>query len=93
MTAAFGGRPVTRRVPRTRMALGSPGMLALLARQWAALLMLGLDVPTPRPDFAEVHSPLMILGFRALNLVRSTPTADEATRSLTAAASPRAARP
>lgn len=25
--------------------------------------MLGLDVPTPRPDFAEVHGPLMVLGF------------------------------
>jgi hypothetical protein len=63
MTGAFDGRPVTRRVPRTRMALGSLGMLALLAGLWAALLMLGLDVPTPRPDFAEVHGPLMVLGF------------------------------
>jgi len=38
-------------------------MLALLAGLWAALLMLGFDVPTPRPDFAEVHGPLMVLGF------------------------------
>jgi hypothetical protein len=63
MIAAFDGRPATRRVPRTRMALGALGMLALLAGLWAALLMLGLDVPTPRPDFAEVHGPLMVLGF------------------------------
>jgi len=63
MTTAFDGRPVLRHVPRTRMALGTLGMIALLAGLWAALLMLGLDVPTPRPDFAEVHGPLMVLGF------------------------------
>ena len=63
MTAAFDGQPTTRRVPRTRIALGGLGMLALLAGLWAALLMLGLNVPTPRPDFAEVHGPLMVLGF------------------------------
>ena len=43
--------------------MGGLGLLALLAGLWAALLMLGLDVPTPRPDFAEVHGPLMVLGF------------------------------
>ena len=25
--------------------------------------MLGLHMPRPRPDFAEVHGPLMVLGF------------------------------
>lgn len=38
-------------------------MVALLAALWAALLLLGLDVPSPRTDFAEVHGPLMVLGF------------------------------
>lgn len=52
-----------RRVPRQRLAYGGLGLLALLAGLWAALLMLGLDVPSPRPDFAEVHGPLMVLGF------------------------------
>ncbi len=52
-----------RRVPRPRLALGALGGIALLAGLWAALLMLGLHVPTPRPDFAEVHGPLMVLGF------------------------------
>ena len=52
-----------RRAPRSRLMLGALGLLALLAGLWAALLMLGLDLPTPRPDFAEVHGPLMVLGF------------------------------
>lgn len=63
MTATTVGRSARRRVPRSRLALGALGMLALLAGLWAALLMLGLHVPTPRPDFAEVHGPLMALGF------------------------------
>lgn len=63
MTAALIGRTAPRRVPRSRLALGALGMLALLAGLWAALLMLGLHAPTPRPDFAEVHGPLMVLGF------------------------------
>jgi hypothetical protein len=63
MTAALIGRAAGRRVPPSRLAVGALGMLALLAGLWAALLMLGLDVPTPRPDFAEVHGPLMVLGF------------------------------
>ena len=62
MTAPAGTRP-RRRTPRSRLALGALGMLALIAGLWAALLMLGLNVPTPRPDFAEVHGPLMVLGF------------------------------
>ena len=52
-----------RPVPRSRPALGALGGLALLAGLWAALLMLGLHVLRPRPDFAEVHGPLMVLGF------------------------------
>lgn len=52
-----------RRVPRQRLAFGALGMIALLAGLWAALLMLGLSVPKPRPDFAEIHGPLMVLGF------------------------------
>ena len=63
MSTAPGGRGAARRVPRSRLALGALGMLALLAGLWAALLMLGLHVPSPRPDFAEVHGPLMVLGF------------------------------
>lgn len=62
MAAAVLGRRL-RRVPRSRLTLGALGMVALLAGLWAALLMLGLDVPTPRPDFAEVHGPLMVFGF------------------------------
>lgn len=62
MTAAPVSK-ATRRVPRPRLALGTLGLLALLAGLWATLLMLGLDVGTPRPDFAEIHGPLMVLGF------------------------------
>lgn len=61
MTAAGAVLPPRR--PRVRLAVGGLGLLALLAGLWAALPMLGLDVPTPRPDFAEVHGPLMVLGF------------------------------
>lgn len=50
-------------MPRSRLVLGGLGLLALLAGLWAALLLLGLDVATPRPDFAEAHGPLMVLGF------------------------------
>jgi hypothetical protein len=63
MAAAPAARSTVRRVPKSRLALGALGVLALLAGLWAALLLLGLDVPTPRPDFAEVHGPLMVLGF------------------------------
>ncbi|HEU4677021.1 MAG TPA: hypothetical protein VFS29_13580 [Motilibacteraceae bacterium] len=57
-----------RRVPRSRLALGALGLLALLSGLWAALLLLGLPVPVPHrlsagADFAEVHGPLMVLGF------------------------------
>jgi len=63
MTAAPAARSTARRVPKARLALGGLGLLALLAGLWAALLLLGLDVPTLRTDFAEVHGPLMVLGF------------------------------
>jgi len=63
MTPAASTGPTVRRAPRTRLALGGLGLLAVLAGLWAALLMLGLDLPTPRPDFAEGHGPLMVLGF------------------------------
>jgi hypothetical protein len=63
MTSAGAAGSPRRRTPRARFAVGGLGLLALLAGSWAALLMLGLDVPTPRPDFAEVHGPLMVLGF------------------------------
>ncbi|MGN6332398.1 MAG: hypothetical protein ACTHOD_12205 [Motilibacteraceae bacterium] len=52
-----------RRVPRYRLVLGVLGLLALLSGLWAALLLLGLPVPSPHTDFAEVHGPLMVLGF------------------------------
>ena len=59
MSDPTGRRPV----PRPRLGLGALGLVALLAGLWAALLLLGLHVPTPRPDFAEIHGPLMVLGF------------------------------
>lgn len=59
--AAVGRAP--RRVPRSRLALGGLALVALLAGLWAALIFLGLDVARPRPDFGEVHGPLMVLGF------------------------------
>jgi len=59
--AAVGRGP--RSVPRSRLAIGGLGLLALLAGLWAALIFLGLDVPRPRTDFGEVHGPLMVLGF------------------------------
>ncbi|HEX6498710.1 MAG TPA: hypothetical protein VF054_06715 [Micromonosporaceae bacterium] len=37
--------------------------LALLGGLYAALLLLGLPVPAPRPDLAAVHGPVMVLGF------------------------------
>lgn len=54
----------TRRpAPWSRLFIGVFASSSLLAGLWAALLLLRLDVPTPRPDFAEVHGPLMVLGF------------------------------
>ncbi|ABK52273.1 hypothetical protein Acel_0500 [Acidothermus cellulolyticus 11B] len=55
--------PARRPSIRPRLVIGAAGMLTLLAALWAALLLLGLSVPAPRPDFAEIHGPLMVLGF------------------------------
>jgi len=52
-----------RRTPLSRLLLGGLGIFALLAGLWAGLILLKLDVPSPRPDFKEVHGPLMVLGF------------------------------
>ncbi|HUW77347.1 MAG TPA: hypothetical protein VMV52_01195 [Candidatus Nanopelagicaceae bacterium] len=43
--------------------IGALGGVALLAGLWAGLLLLKLEIPSPRPDFKEVHGPLMVLGF------------------------------
>lgn len=51
-------RSVAARLP----ALAFAGA-ALLAGLYAALLLLGLDVPAPRPALADVHGPVMVLGF------------------------------
>jgi hypothetical protein len=47
----------------TRLVIGALGGIALLAGLWAALILLKLGVPSPRPTFKEVHGPLMVLGF------------------------------
>ncbi|GAA2358567.1 hypothetical protein [Dactylosporangium salmoneum] len=39
------------------------GGLALLAGLYAALLLLGFGLPVPRPALADVHGPVMVLGF------------------------------
>jgi hypothetical protein len=46
-----------------RLPLLAAGGLALLAGLYAALLLLGFDLPVPRPALAEVHGPVMVLGF------------------------------
>lgn len=48
---------------RWRLPLLAAGGLALLAGVYAALLLLGFALPVPRPALAEVHGPLMVLGF------------------------------
>lgn len=53
----------SRPLPRARLAYGALGIVALLAGLWAALLLLRLPVWRPEPDFAEIHGPLMVLGF------------------------------
>ncbi|GAA1831397.1 hypothetical protein GCM10009682_57490 [Luedemannella flava] len=45
------------------MPLLACGALALAGGLWSALLLLGVDVPVPRPTLPEVHGPLMVLGF------------------------------
>lgn len=63
MSVAAAGPRRRRPVPRFRLALGALGMVALLGGLWAALRMLGLDIDTPRAGFADLHGPLMVLGF------------------------------
>ena len=52
-----------RKTSRPRLFLGSLGVLALLAGLWAGLILLKLQVPSPRAHFEDVHGPLMVLGF------------------------------
>lgn len=52
-----------RRSTHFRLCLGGLGIFALLAGLWSGLILLKLNVPTPRPDFKEIHGPLMVLGF------------------------------
>lgn len=64
-----GGSVIDHRVTSThrpltlQLSVGVLGGVALLAGLWAGLILLKLDVPTPRPHFEEVHGPLMVLGF------------------------------
>ncbi|KKK01521.1 hypothetical protein [Micromonospora sp. HK10] len=46
-----------------RLPLLAAGGLALLSGLYAALLLLGLPLPTPRASLEQVHGPLMVLGF------------------------------
>ena len=52
-----------RKTARSRLFLGGLGVLALLAGLWAGLILLKLEVPSPRAHFEEVHGPLMVFGF------------------------------
>lgn len=55
--------PSRRNTQRMRLLLGALGGIALLVGLWTALILLKLDVPSPRPHFEEIHGPLMVLGF------------------------------
>jgi hypothetical protein len=46
-----------------RLPILAAGGLALLAGLYAALLLLGLPLPTPVASLEQVHGPLMVLGF------------------------------
>ena len=52
-----------RKTSRPRLFLGGLGILALLAGLWTGLILLKLEVPSPRAHFEDVHGPLMVLGF------------------------------
>ena len=52
-----------RKTAPSRLFLGGLGVLALLAGLWAGLILLKLEVPSPRAHFEEVHGPLMVFGF------------------------------
>ena len=64
-------RSELHRVPRAPLVLGAPGALALLGGVWAALLLLGLEVPDPRTGFGGVHGPLMVLGLLGTLIARA----------------------
>jgi hypothetical protein len=46
-----------------RLPLLAAGGVALAAGLYAGLLLLGFGLPTPRPALADVHGPVMVLGF------------------------------
>jgi hypothetical protein len=48
---------------RWRLPLLAAGGLALIAGLYSALLLLGFALPVPRPALADVHGPVMVLGF------------------------------
>jgi hypothetical protein len=48
---------------RWRLPLLAAAGFALAAGLYSALLLLGLPLPVPRPALAEVHGPVMVLGF------------------------------
>ncbi|WP_444662401.1 hypothetical protein ACT17Q_10910 [Cellulomonas sp. CW35] len=52
-----------RAVPTVRLVLLLPAGVAMLAGLDAALTLLGLTAPVPSERLADVHGPLMVLGF------------------------------
>lgn len=48
---------------RWRWPLLGGAAMAMLAGLYAAVLLLGFDAPVPRPALADVHGPVMVLGF------------------------------
>jgi hypothetical protein len=52
-----------RRALPSRFVIGFLGGVALILGLWAGLILLKLDIPSPRADFKDVHGPLMVLGF------------------------------
>jgi hypothetical protein len=56
--APRGSSRLLRRAPLLAAAL-----VALLAGLWAGLLRLGIDLPPLRANLAELHGPLLVLGF------------------------------
>ncbi|MET7396265.1 hypothetical protein ABZS66_22550 [Dactylosporangium sp. NPDC005572] len=48
---------------RWRLPLLGTGGVALISGLYAGLLLLGFDLPAPRPTLADVHGPVMVIGF------------------------------
>jgi hypothetical protein len=46
-----------------RLPMLATGGLALVAGLYASLLLLGFELPVPRPALSDVHGPLMVFGF------------------------------